>query len=105
MSPSETPVTPVPVAGDSMPSKISRTAVRVLGGEALVLVIDRRELHRLNDVGTRVLELCDGRRSVSAIADQLAEEFEVEPAIARADVERFVGELLAVGAVSLGAAP
>jgi hypothetical protein len=89
---------------EAIPSKISRTAVRVLGGEALVLVVDRRELHRLNGVGTRVLELCDGKRSVAAIAEQLASEFEVELDAARADVKRFVAELMALGAVSIGAA-
>ena len=96
---------PEVLASDAIPNKISRAAVRVLAGEALVLVIDRRELHRLNSVGTRIFELCDGRHSVGAIAQQLADEFEVEPETASADVRRFVGELLALGAVSLGAAP
>jgi hypothetical protein len=35
------------------------------------MVIDRRELHRLNAVGTRVFELCDGTSSVEAIANRL----------------------------------
>ena len=38
-----------------------RTASRVIDGKAVVITIDRNELHVLNAVGTRVWELSDGR--------------------------------------------
>jgi hypothetical protein len=72
----------------------------VIGGEALVMVVDRKELHRLNDVGSRVFELCDGRTSVDAIVDAIVREFSVDAPTARADVERFISELAATGAIS-----
>lgn len=84
-----------------IPRKAGRTSIRVLDGEALVLVIDRAELHRLNEVGTRVFELCDGARDLRAITQAIVREFEVDEAIALADVERFVSELTAIGALAL----
>jgi hypothetical protein len=85
----------------SVPRKAERTAARVVTGEALIMVIDRRELHRLNAVGTRVFELCDGKSNVEAIAGTIKDLFEVEADIALADVMHFVSELLDVGALLL----
>jgi hypothetical protein len=81
-----------------------RIAARVVDGKALVVVLDDKQLHRLNGVGTRVWELCDGR-SVQAIADVLAEEFEVEPERALSDVRAFVQELSGLGALVVEGAP
>jgi hypothetical protein len=84
-----------------VPRKPERTAVRVVTGEALVMVIDRRELHRLNRVGTRVFELCDGASNVEVIAGKIMNEFDVEASRALADVMHFVNELIAVEALVL----
>jgi len=84
-----------------IPRKAERTAIRVLDGEALILVIDRGELHRLNEVGTRVFELCDGANSMGAITQEIVRGFEVEEAMARGDVELFVTQLVEVGALLL----
>jgi hypothetical protein len=84
----------------SIPRRAERTAARVVAGRALVVVLDDRALHSLNEVGTRVWELCDGR-TVAAIAETLANEFEVDAMTALADVRRFVGELHERGALAL----
>ncbi|MGE0785047.1 MAG: PqqD family protein [Sandaracinaceae bacterium] len=73
-----------------------RTAARVINGKAVVVVIDSQELHTLNAVGTRVWELATPA-SVDSIARTIASEFDVTWEVARADVERFVGELLERG--------
>jgi hypothetical protein len=83
-----------------LPCRSERIAYRVIGGEALVMVVDRKALHRLNDVGSRVFELCDGRSSVDAIVEAIVVEFEVDASTARADVESFITELAAAGAIS-----
>lgn len=83
-----------------LPCRSERTAFRVVGGEALVMVVDRKELHRLNDVGSRVFELCDGRTTVDAIVESIVREFAVDVPTARADVEHFIGQLAATGAIS-----
>ncbi|HKU42106.1 MAG TPA: PqqD family protein [Polyangiales bacterium] len=88
---------------DALPRRSERTAFRVVGGEGLLMVIDRRELHRLNAVGARVFELCDGANSVAAIVSAIVREYAVDRDTARADVERFVTELDRAGALQLSA--
>jgi hypothetical protein len=85
---------------ESVVHKISAQASRVTRGEALVVLIEQRSLHRLNDVGTRVWELCDGR-SLGEIVGTIVEEFEVEPVQAASEVHAFVEELLGLGALQL----
>lgn len=91
------------IADDAKPTRSPRTAARVIAGKALIVVIDHKKLHTLSAVGTRIWELCDGR-SVTAIADAVVAEFEVDPATALRDVQRFVTELSALGALQTGAA-
>ena len=79
-----------------------RTACRVIDGKAVVITIDQNQLHVLNAVGTRVWELADGRSFAQIVAD-IVEEFEVEPARARLDVQSFVEQLLALGALQMRA--
>jgi len=91
------------IASDARPTRNPRIAARVVDGKVLIVVIDKKQLHTLNAVGTRIWELCDGR-SVAAIADALVTEFEVDVATAMRDVQRFVAELGALGALETGVA-
>jgi hypothetical protein len=78
-------------------SQSERTASRVIEGKAVVITVDHNELHVLNGVGTRVWQLADGR-PVSAIVQAIVSEFDVDAERAAPDVQRFVEQLLAVGA-------
>jgi hypothetical protein len=51
--------------------------------------------HDLNEVGSRIWELCDGKTSVAEIALFIEDEFEVDRETARADTADFVEGLLA----------
>lgn len=82
--------------------KTERHAARVIDGQALVVVLDQRAMHRLNAVGTRVWELCDGR-AVTDIVDAIVSEFDVTREVAEADVARFLDELAKAGMIELGA--
>lgn len=74
-----------------------RLAARVIDGRAVVVVIDSRRIHTLNEVGTRVFELLDGR-PVGAVADVIVQEFEVTREQALSDIGVFVEELVGAGA-------
>lgn len=50
--------------------------------------------HDLNEVGSRIWELCDGARSVAQIAALIEEEFEVDQATAQRDCAEFVQGLV-----------
>ncbi len=78
----------------------SRTASRVVDGRAVVVVIDEQALHTLNDVGTYVWSRADGR-SVSAIVEELVEEYDVERPRATEDVMQFVEQLVRLGALDV----
>jgi acetolactate synthase small subunit len=80
--------------------KVKAQASRNLNGESLVVLTERRQLHRLNTVGTRVWEICDERR-VADIVDVIVSEFEVESAAAQSDVCEFLQHLHELGAVEI----
>jgi hypothetical protein len=84
--------------------KVSAQASRVTRGEALVVLIEQRKLHRLNPVGTRVWELCDGR-VVSSIVATIVAEFAVEADVAERDVCEFLETMQGLGALTVEASP
>lgn len=77
-----------------------RLASRTYGEKAVVIVIDQQKIHQLNSVGTRVWELADGRQ-LRDIVDAMVCEFDVDRAVALADVRAFVAELHAIGAIKV----
>ena len=50
-------------------------------------------LLRLDDVGARIWELCDGGRAVADIVALLCEEFDAPEAVVQADVLEFIDDL------------
>jgi hypothetical protein len=69
-------------------------AARVIHGEAMVLTPHDSVLHTLNAVATRVWELLPTHRTISAMAEAIAAEYDVDPATAAKDVEDLVKDLL-----------
>ena len=64
-------------------------ASRTIDGQEVVVVPATRKLQILNEVATRIWELCDGR-TIGEIADAIVEEFEVD----RPEAERDAIELV-----------
>jgi hypothetical protein len=67
--------------------------------DGATVVLDRRanRIHQLNEVATRIWELCDGRHTPAQVAEQLRAAFEVDPATARRDVTTAIRQLEEVG--------
>ena len=62
--------------------------------ERVVLLDTRRgEYYSLDDVGARIWELCDGRRSRADIVELLTDEYEVEPAVLESDLDDLLSKL------------
>jgi hypothetical protein len=76
--------------------KVSEDVVaREVGGEMVLMHLDSGTYFGLNPVGTRVWELlAEGERSIAAICNTLAEEFDAEAAAIKADVLALAGELV-----------
>jgi hypothetical protein len=66
---------------------------RTVLDEGVVVRSEAAEILVLNGVGTRILELVDGERTMQEIAGALYAEFEVEESELRLDLESFVREL------------
>lgn len=90
----------VPLDEGVVPRHSPRIAARVVEGVALVIVLEQQEVHRLDPVGSRIWELCDGR-SVGEICDVVVFEFDVERSEALDDLRGFLHELAAKGAIVL----
>jgi hypothetical protein len=70
-----------------------------IDGELVLLNIEGKELLGLNPVGARIWDLIDGTRAVDEIVDVLAGEFEATHDQLARDVDGFLAQLVAAGAV------
>lgn len=69
-------------------------------GDCVLLDIDSGEYYSLNEVGGRVWELCDGTRSVGAIAETLCTEYDVPQETTLADAHELLASLADAGLVA-----
>lgn len=90
-----------------VPRVHGETALQKVGGRWVAATPDD-QLHSFEDdagvvseVGERIVELIDGRRSVGDIVAVLLEEFEVDREVAVADTVDFVGLLAAKRVIDL----
>jgi len=57
--------------------------------------------YELSDVGARVWELVESPRTFQEIEGVILDEYEVDPARCREDIERLIGELASKGLVEV----
>jgi hypothetical protein len=75
-------------------ARSSAIASRMLGGEMMIMSAADSTFFTLNPVATVVWQVADGCTPLSEIVLRaVCPEFEVDPEIARRDVEQFVEEL------------
>ena len=72
---------------------------REIHGEGVVIQMRNREVLVVNGVGVRVLSLLDGRRTLGAVRDILAAEFDAPSDQLEGDLEAYAAELIAAGVV------
>ena len=75
---------------------------RDVAGETIVVPIknkvgDLNSIFTLNEIGTVIWGLIDGRKSVSDIVDAVCETYEVEPEVAEKDTCEFLNTLKEAG--------
>lgn len=73
-------------------------------GEALLYSATRDQASALNRTATEIWELCDGTRTIAAIADALGQRYSVDGAYLLADVTAAIATLRARGLVDLSVA-
>ena len=91
----------VPLCGDSRPVRSPSVAWQTVDGETVLLRHKEKELLGLNEVGGRIWEMSDGASSIDQMIAVIATAYRVSAEAARNDVQVFVRELLALGALDL----
>lgn len=81
-----------------MPSNV---LFRELEGECVILNLDTESYFGLDDVGTRMWLALTRNESISAALDALQEEFDVDPARLRGDLEELLVDLLDQGLLEM----
>jgi hypothetical protein len=66
-----------------------------MSGQIMLLQIRTEQYFSLDQVGARVWELIDGRRSLGGILSILRAEYEVDEADLRADIHELLADLAA----------
>ena len=84
-----------------LPTPHPQVAATVVDGQAVIVMADTGQLTILNEVGTRIWELSDGKHSIEEIIQAIMEEYEVEPAAAQQDAEDFLNRLVEIQAIVL----
>lgn len=87
---------------DGMVVRQSSEPVAVEVDRSVVMMsIAREKYYSLGGVGGRIWEMVREPRSIGELCDRLAEEFDVDAALCRSDVEEFLLELLQEGLIEV----
>ena len=82
------------------PALHAQVAMQVVDDLAVIVLADSGEVLVVNSLGTRIVELLDGRQSVTEIARRIAEEYDVPVEEARRDLDEFLRTLSEAGALN-----
>jgi hypothetical protein len=77
---------------------------RLVGEEGVLVNLDTEVYLGLNPVGTRMWSVLSSANSIQAAYDALLQEYDVEPAQLRADLEEFIDQLLMQQLIEAGPA-
>jgi hypothetical protein len=81
-------------------SKSNDAASRTYDGQATIVLPSRAEVKVLNEIGSKVWDSIDGRRTLGQILDTVLEDYDIPREQAERDMLDFVGELRTQGMVS-----
>jgi coenzyme PQQ synthesis protein D (PqqD) len=73
----------------------SELSARVLGDETIVLHLTSSRYLSITGVGSRLFELLNEDRTVDELVSTILDEYEVDPVVARRDVDGFIADLRA----------
>ncbi len=74
-----------------------RVRFRRFEDEGIVINQKTAEALVISEVGTRLLEMADGKRTLAQCIELLGEEFEADSTVLEQDVVRFAAELVDAG--------
>ncbi len=87
---------------DAIPRRVDGVLAQEAQGQTVLLRPGDGSYYALRDVGARIWELCDGRRSVSDIVDAICADFDAPAGVVEGDVLEFVAELRSEQLIAAG---
>lgn len=84
-----------------VPKPVEGLPQRIVQGERFLLTAGDNRLHNLNEVGSRIYDLADGRRSVEEIIALIVAEYDVGEDQARRDCLDYLAELETRGLMTM----
>src|SRR6267142_2355309 len=82
-----------------VPRKNPNSAYRIYDGQATIVLPEQAEVNVLNEIGSLVWDHIDGTRTVAQLIDEVVEQCDTTPEVARRDVLEFLQSLRAHGMV------
>lgn len=79
------------------PRRATHVVAKTIDDVAVLLDLTNETYYSLNDVGSRVWELADGQRTITAIVDTLVSEYDAAPDQIREDVDNLLADLASEG--------
>lgn len=84
-----------------IPVKSEKVASRIIDGEAIIVLLEKQQNIVLNQVGSRIWEIMDGKKNIDELTRTIASEFEVGYDQAIKDVSEFIEDIEKRGAVEI----
>ncbi|HUF69228.1 MAG TPA: PqqD family protein [Longimicrobiales bacterium] len=82
-----------------MPRLNDTLRIQRVAGESILLDTASERVHQLNEVGTFILDRCDGTRTVSRIVADIIEQYDVPDGTATRDATEMLDTLKTLGIV------
>ena len=86
---------------ETKPERSEKAVYRMVDGEAVIVEPQNGMVNVINEVGSRIWELTDGRRSVAQIADIISSEHEISTKTALKDAIEFLEEMSEKGLIKI----
>ena len=78
---------------------------REVAEETIILTRDEFWIHTLNELGSKIWKLSDGKTTINEIVSKVCEEFEVDRVVAEKDTIKFIQKLLKKSLIVLDERP
>ncbi len=86
---------------EKKPRKNEKYPYRIIDGQALIIDPNTNIIKLLNEVGTKIWELIDGKKTGAEILNKIIAEYDVSPEVARNDLIKFCQELMTIGFIEV----
>ena len=90
------------ITGTSVPRLPRGVRMRFDEARDQWILVGPERVLKLDDIAREILNRCDGKADLRAIIDDLAQAFDADASVIKADVLSFIGDLKARGYLDVG---